>query len=86
MWGVPHLKTRSSGVGRPALIFRRDPRRGPEKLSPCRLIGVRGRNTDEGFMGARRSTGTDSARWFLFPTPYLGATASDLGSVGESEH
>ena len=40
---------------------------GPGKLSPCRLIGVRGEHTDEGFMGARRSTGTGSARWFLFP-------------------
>ena len=27
-----------------------------------------GEQTDEGFMGARRSTGRVSARWFLFPT------------------
>ena len=38
------------------------------RVAPCRLVGVRGRTSDEGFMGARRSTGTGSARWFLFPT------------------
>ena len=27
-----------------------------------------GRTSDEGFMGARRSIGRGSARWFLFPT------------------
>ena len=32
-------------------------------------------------VGARRSTGKGSALWFLFPHAYLGATASDLGSV-----
>ena len=41
---------------------------GLEKLAPCRLIGVRQRTSDEGLMGARRSTGRGSARWFLFPT------------------
>ena len=41
---------------------------GLEKLAPCRLVGMRGRTSDEGFMGARRSTGRGSARWFLFPT------------------
>ena len=41
---------------------------GLKKLAPCRLIGVRGKTSDEGFMGARRSTETGSARWFLFPT------------------
>ena len=41
---------------------------GLEKLAPCRLIGVRGKTSDEGFMGARRSTATGSARWFLYPT------------------
>ena len=41
---------------------------GLEKLAPCRLIGVRGKTSDEGFMGARPSTGRGSARWFLFPT------------------
>ena len=56
---------------------------GLEKLVPCRLIGVRGRTSDDGFMGARRSTGRDSAWWFLVSHAYLGATASDLGGVGE---
>ena len=41
---------------------------GLGKLAPCRLVGGRGRTSDEGFMGARRSTGTGSAQWFLFPT------------------
>ena len=41
---------------------------GLKKLAPCRLVGVRGETSDEGFMGARRSTETGSARWFLFPT------------------
>ena len=41
---------------------------GLEKLAPCRLIGVRGETSDEGFMGARRSTATGSARWFPYPT------------------
>ena len=41
---------------------------GLEKLAPCRLIGVRGKISDEGFMGARRSTATGSARWFPYPT------------------
>ena len=44
------------------------PASGPGKLSPCRLIGVRGRTNRRGVHGARRSTGTGSARWFLFPT------------------
>ena len=44
---------------------------GLKKLAPCRLIGDRGKNSDEGFMGARRSTETGSARWFLFPTNTL---------------
>ena len=39
-----------------------------KKLAPCRLIGVRGKTSDEGFMRARRSTENRSARWFLFPT------------------
>ena len=39
-----------------------------EKLAPCRLIGVRGKTSEEGFMGARRSTATGSARWFPYPT------------------
>ena len=41
---------------------------GLEKLASCRLIGVRGKTSDEGFMGARRSTATGSARWFPYPT------------------
>ena len=34
-------------------------------------------------VGARRSTGRGSARWVLVSHVHLGATASDLGSVGE---
>ena len=39
-----------------------------EQLASCRLIGVRGKASDEGFTGARRSTATGSARWFPYPT------------------
>ena len=39
---------------------------GLEKLAPCRLIGVRGETSDEGFIG--RSTATGSARWLPYPT------------------
>ena len=39
-----------------------------KKLAPCRLIGVRGKTSDEELMGARRSTASGSARWFLYPT------------------
>ena len=37
---------------------------GLEKLASCWLMGVRGKTSDEGFMGARRSIATGSARWF----------------------
>ena len=40
-------------------------------------------NIRRGIHGARRSTETGSARWFLLPTNTLGATASDLGCVGD---
>ena len=43
-------------------------RAGSVELAPCQLIGVRGKTSDEGFMGARRSSETGSARWFLLPT------------------
>ena len=41
---------------------------GLEKLAPCRLTGDCGKTSDEGFMGARRSTEMGSALWFLSPT------------------
>ena len=60
------------------------PASGPEKLSPCRLLVCVGKQSDEGFMGARRSTGTGSARWFLFPTNTWEPLLLTRGSLGES--
>ena len=51
-----------------ALNFQSRLASGLKKLAPCRLIGVRGKKSDEEFMGARRSTATGSARWFPYRT------------------
>ena len=51
-----------------ALTLCRDPRRVQRSCLPAGRLVCVGKQSDEGFMGARRSTGTGSARWFLFPT------------------
>ena len=81
--GVPHVKTRSSGAGRTALTFRRDPRRVQKKLFSL-SVGVRGRTNRRGFHGSTSEHRNGLCAEVPVSHAYLGATASDLGSLGES--
>ena len=52
--------------------------------SPCRLIGVRGRTNRRGFHGSTSEHRNGLCAVVPVSHAYLGATASDLGSLGES--
>ena len=56
---------------------------GLEKLAPCRLIGVRGRNIRRGFHGSTPEHRDGLCAVVSSSHEHLGATASDLCSVGE---
>ena len=51
--------------------------------SPCRLIGVRGRTNRRGFHGSTSEHWNGLCAVVPSSYAYLGATASDLGSLGE---
>ena len=74
----------SIGAGRTALTFRGDPRRVRKKLSPCRLIGVRGRTNRRRIHGSTSEQRNGLCAVVPVSHAYLGATASDLGSSVES--
>ena len=59
------------------------PASGPEKLSPCRLIGVRGRTIRRGIHGSTSEHRNGLCAVVPVSHAQLGATASDTGSVGE---
>ena len=79
------VKARSCGARRTALTFRRDPRRVQKKLSPCRLVGVRGWTNRRGIHGSTSEHRNGLCAVVLVSHEYVGATASDLGSLGESD-
>ena len=60
------------------------PASGPEKLSPCRLVGKRGKTIRRGIHESTSVRQNGLCAVVPVSHEYLGATASDVGSVGES--
>ena len=60
------------------------PASGPEKRSPCRLIGMRGKTIRRGIHGSTSEHRNGLCAVVPVSHEYLGATASDTGSLGES--
>ena len=60
------------------------PALGPEKQSPCRLIGVRGKTIRRGIHGSTLEHREELSAVVPVSHENLGATAYDTGSVGES--